>query len=50
VSPTVPVVGAVTVPFAGAAGAVPHEVGTQVGAEVHEPLVWQVAVLDPLSA
>jgi hypothetical protein len=42
------VAGADTVPFAGAAGAVAHEVGTQVGATVHDPFAWQVAVVDPV--
>jgi hypothetical protein len=42
-------VGAVTLPFAGAAGTVAHEVDTQVGAAVHDPLVWHVAVVEPVS-
>jgi hypothetical protein len=34
--------------LAGDEGAVAQEVGTQVGAAVHDPLAWQVAVADPV--
>ncbi len=51
VSPVFPLpgAGALTVPGAGAEGATAHEFAAQVGAAVHEPLGWHVAVADPVS-
>jgi hypothetical protein len=44
-----PGLGGVTVPFSGAAGTAPHEFTVHTGAALQAPLVWQVAVAEPVN-